>query len=170
MPGRLYLVLLDLLSLHTDSLVVLLKPVGELLVRRLLEDGLLPQVGGQVGVGGGHGSVGSLGEVSKSTSGATGAGVAVLDTGHLEQLLGDGGGDDACSAGRGDEPHPDGAALACHLGGHGVRLAELVAPEAPPHRHDRQLGQDDGAPEERGQVSDIRDLNSLSGQSFSMTT
>lgn len=109
-----------------------------------------------------------LTEISQCAGGSLGRGIAVLDAGHLEQLLGDGGGDDACSAGRGDEPHPNGAALAGHLGGHGVRLAELVAPEAPPHRHDGQLGQDDGAPEERGQVSDFRDLNSLSEQSFSL--
>ena len=109
-----------------------------------------------------------LTEISQCAGGSLGRGVAVLDAGHLEQLLGYGGGDDACSAGRGDEPHPDGAALAGHLGGHGVRLAELVTPEAPPHRHNRQLGQDDGAPEERGQVSDFRDLNSLSEQSFSI--
>ena len=109
-----------------------------------------------------------LTEISQCASGSLGRGVAVLDAGHLEQLLGYGGGDDACSAGRGDEPHPDGAALAGHLGGHGVRLAELVTPEAPPHRHNRQLGQDDGAPEERGQVSDFRYLNSLPEQSFSI--
>ena len=35
--------------------------VGELLVGRLGEDGLLPQIGGQVGVGLGDGGVGSLG-------------------------------------------------------------------------------------------------------------
>merc|ERR1711988_1428276 len=139
MPGRLYLVLLDLLSLRTDSLVVLLKPVSELLVRRLLKDGLLPQVGGQVGVGGGHGSVGSLGEVAKSSGGATSAGVAVLDTGHLEQLLGDGCGHDPGTAGGGNQSHPDGAALAGHLAGDGVRLADLVPPEPAPNGHDDSL-------------------------------
>merc|ERR1712062_324903 len=91
MPGRSNSVLLDLLSLHTDSLVVLLQPVSELLVGRLLEHGLLPQVGSQVGVGGSHSSVGSLGKVSEGAGGSSGAGVAVLNTGHLQQLLGDGG-------------------------------------------------------------------------------
>ena len=39
--------------------------------------------------------------------------------------------------------------LKSYLSGHGMRLAELVAPEAPPHRHDGQLGEDDGTPERR---------------------
>ena len=107
MPGRSRLVLLDLLSLDTNSLVVLLEPVCELLVGRLLEYGLLPEVGSQVGIGGSHSSVGGLGKVTQGAGGASGAGVAVLDTGHLQQLLGDGSGHDASTAGSGDQPHPD---------------------------------------------------------------
>ena len=108
--GRSYLVLLNLLSLDTNSLVVLGQPVGELLVGRLLEHGLLPQVGGQVGVGGSHSSIGRLGKVSKGAGGTSGAGVAVLDTGHLQQLLGDGSRHDTSTAGAGisltqTEPH-----------------------------------------------------------------
>ncbi len=76
-------------------------------------------------------------EVAESSSGALGGGVAVLDAGHGEQLLGHGGGDDASSPGCGDEHHQDGAALAGDLAGHGVGLADLVAPEATPHGHDR---------------------------------
>ena len=152
MPGRLYSVLLNLLSLNTNSLVVLLKPVGELLVGRLLEDGLLPQVGGQVGVGGGDGSVGSLGKVTKSTGGATSAGVAILNTGHLQQLLGNRGGHDTGTAGGGDQSHPDGAALASDLARHGVRLANLVTPEPTPDGDDGELGQDDGATDGGGNL------------------
>ena len=107
MPGRSGSVLLDLLSLNTNSLVVLLEPVSELLVGRLLEDGLLPEVGSQVGIGGSHSSVGGLGKVTQGPGGSSGAGVAVLDTGHLQQLLGDGGRHDAGTAGGGDESHPD---------------------------------------------------------------
>ena len=54
-------VLLDLLLLGTDGTVVLGEVVAELLVRRLGEEGLLPQVGGQVGVGLGNGGVSGLG-------------------------------------------------------------------------------------------------------------
>ena len=48
--------------------MVLREVVRELLVGRVLEDGLLPKVGGQVGVSGGHGGVGSLGEVRLAKS------------------------------------------------------------------------------------------------------
>ena len=146
------LVLLDLLLLNTHGLVVLGQVVSELLVGRLLEDGLLPQVGSQVGVCGGNGSVGSLGEVTQGAGGATGGCVAVVNTGHLQQLLGDGGGDDASSPGGGDQPHPDGAALAGDLAGHGVGATDLVTPESPPDGDDGELGQDDSASDGGGHL------------------
>merc|ERR1719192_1981632 len=139
-------------SADTHGLVVLGEVVRELLVGRLLEDGLLPQVGGRVGVSGGHGGVGRLGEVAEGAGGAAGGGVAVVDPRHLQQLLGDGGRDDAGTAGGGDETHPDGAALAGHLAGHGVRPPDLVAPEAAPHGHDGELGEDDGAADGGGHL------------------
>ena len=55
------LVLLDLLLLSADGPVVLGEVLCELLVRRLGEEGLLPQIRGQVGVRLGDGGVGSLG-------------------------------------------------------------------------------------------------------------
>jgi len=73
---------------------------------------LLPQIGGQVGVRLGDGSIGGLGEVAEGSSGATGRGVAILNTGHGQQLLGHGGRDDAGTTGGRDEAHGDGAALA----------------------------------------------------------
>ena len=83
---------------------------------------------------------------------AAGGGVAVVDNRHLQQLLGDGGRDDAGTAGGGDEAHPHGAALAGHLTGHGVRQADLVAPEAAPHGHDGELGEDDRAADGGGHL------------------
>ena len=139
------LVLLDLLLLRTNGPVVLGQVVGILLIRTLGEDGLLPQVGGQVGVGLGDGGVGSLGEVAKGSGGATGRGVAILDTSHLKKLLGDGGRHEPGSSGGGDEPHQDGAALAGDLAGNGVGFTDLVTPETPTHGDDGELGQDDGA-------------------------
>merc|ERR1719367_682106 len=146
------LVLLDLLFLSADRAVVLLQVVRVLLVRRLLEEGLLPQVRGKVGVGLGDGGVRGLGEVSKRASGALGRGVAILDTSHLQELLGDRGGHNTGSARRRDEPHPNGATLASHLGGDGVGLAELVAPETSPHGDDGQLGEDDSSPDGSGHL------------------
>jgi hypothetical protein len=132
--------------------VVLGQEVGELLVGRLLEDGLLPQVGGEVGVCGRDGSIGSLGKVTQSSSRALGRGVAIINSSHLEQLLGDRGGDDAGTTGGRDQSHPDRAALASHLAGDGVGLAHLGSPEAPSDRDDGELGHDDGAADGRGHL------------------
>ena len=55
------LVLFDLLALRTDGLVIFNQVVGELVVGRLGEDSLLPQVGSQVGVGAADSSVRRLG-------------------------------------------------------------------------------------------------------------
>ena len=146
------LVLLHLLSLHTNRSVVLGQVVGELLVWRLLEHGLLPQVWCQVGVGGGHSSVGSLGEVTQSSSGSTSRGVAVINTSHLQQLLGDRSGDNTSSTRSGDQSHPDGATLASHLAGDSVRTTNLVAPETSSDRNNGELGQDDGASDGSGDL------------------
>ena len=54
------LVLFDLLLLRSERPMVLGQVVGILLIRTLGEDSLLPQVGGQVGVGLGDGGVSGL--------------------------------------------------------------------------------------------------------------
>merc|ERR1719219_1240596 len=68
------------------------------------------------------------------------------------QLLGHWGRDDPGSAGGGDQTHPNRAALASHLRGDGMRLVELVPPEAPAHRHDGELGEDDSATDGSGHL------------------
>ncbi len=105
------LVLLLLLSLVSEGLVVLGQEISVLLEGRLAEDSLGPQVRGKVGVGLADSGIGSLGEVTQSTGAALSAGVAVINTSHLQQLLGYGGGDDASTAGGGDQTHPNGTAL-----------------------------------------------------------
>ena len=85
------------------------------LVGGLGEHGLLPEVGGQETVGLRDSGVSRLGEVTQSPGGATGRGVAILDTGHLQQLLGHRGGNDTGTTGGGDQTHPDGSALSGHL-------------------------------------------------------
>merc|ERR1719183_491525 len=137
------LVLLLLLPLHSHRPVVLCQEVGELLVGRLLEDGFLPQVGGQIRVGGGDGGVGRLGKVAERASGPLSGGVAVVNAGHLQQLLRDGSGDDTSTARGGDEADPDRTALAGHLARHCVWLPDLVTPEAASHRDDAELSEDD---------------------------
>merc|ERR1711931_527146 len=72
--------------------------IGEFLVRRLGEASFLPQIRGQVGVGLGDGSICGLGEVAQSGGGTTSLRVAILDTSHVQQLLGDTSGDDSSTA------------------------------------------------------------------------
>ena len=74
-------VLLDFLLLGGgDGSVVLGQMVGELLVGRLGEHGLLPQVGSEVSVGLTDGGVCGLGKIAKSSGRASSGGVAILDT------------------------------------------------------------------------------------------
>lgn len=93
-----------------------------------------------------------LTEIAKGACRATSGSVAILDTGHLQKLLGHGGGDNTGTPGGGNEPHPDGAALAGHLAGHSVGLTDLVTPESTTDGHDRKLGQDDGTADGGGHL------------------
>ena len=146
-------VLLDFLLLGGgDGSVVLGQMVGELLVGRLGEHGLLPQVGSEVSVGLTDGGVCGLGKIAKSSGRASSGGVAILDTGHTQELLGNGGADETGTTGSGDETHQNGAALAGDLAGHGVGLADLVTPETSTHGHDGELGEDDGAADGGGNL------------------
>ena len=83
----------------------------------LLQSGLLPEIGSEVRVRALDGGVRRLGEVAKSGGLADSGGVAILDSGHMQKLLGDGSRHDASSAGSGDEAHGDGSALAGNLKG-----------------------------------------------------
>merc|ERR1712098_648878 len=117
-----------LLLLYSGGPMVLGQEVRELLVWRLCEDSLLPQVRGQVAVSLSNRSVRSFCEVSESAGGSLGRGVAIIDAGHLQQLLRNRSADDASPARSRDQPHPDRATLTCHLARDGVRLAQLGTP------------------------------------------
>ena len=93
-----------------------------------------------------------LTEVSEGGGLPGGAGVAILQPGHAQQLLGHGGGHDAGSPGGGDQPDVDGTALSVHLAGHCVGLAELVAPVTAPDGDEGELGEDDGAADGGGHL------------------
>merc|ERR1719376_1342482 len=84
------LVALDFLLLNSHGLVGLAQVVGVLLVGSGLKGFLLPQVRGQVAVGLGDGVEGCLCEVSEGGGLSAGAGVAILQTGHTQELLGHG--------------------------------------------------------------------------------
>ena len=118
--------------------------VGELLVRGLGEVGIGPEVGGEVTVGQGAAAENGLDEVTHGLGLSSGGGVAILDTGELKNPLGGGGGDEAGTAGSGDQADGDGARLARDLLGNGVGLTDLVSPVSTPDGDNGELGGDDG--------------------------
>lgn len=71
--------------------------VGISFVWGLVEWHFLPQVRCQESVGFGDGGVGSLSEVTQGGGGSAALGVAIFDTSHLQQLLGNWSANDACS-------------------------------------------------------------------------
>lgn len=90
--------------------------LGKLLVGGLAQRKVPPQVRSEEGIGLGNSGVGGLGEVSKSGGRATRRCVAILNTGHHQQLLGDWARYDSGTTGSRDETHRHGSALAGYLG------------------------------------------------------
>merc|ERR1712012_1306002 len=111
--------------------------IGEFLVRRLGEASFLPQIRGQVGVG--------LGEVTQGGGGTASLRVAILDTSHVQQLLGDTSGDDSSTARSWDQTHNGAATFACNFARNGMGFSDLVTPVSTTHRDDGQLGEDDSS-------------------------
>ena len=106
---------------------------------------LLPELGAEVAVGLAEGVEDGLDVVAHGPGVAAGAGVAVVDAGHVEELLAGDGGDESRTAGGGDEADADGSALAGDLAGDGVGEAGLTAPVAAADGGDVELGGRDGA-------------------------
>jgi len=75
-----------------------------------------------------EGIEGSLQEVTSGTSLTLTGGVAIEDTGHLEHLLGGGGGHNTCTTRSGDKSHAHRSTLSSDLARNSVRLCDLVAP------------------------------------------
>jgi len=122
----------------------LLKEVSEFLVRSLGEQGLGPQVRGEVRVGVTDGSEGSLDKVTEGTGGTAGGSVTVGDTGKSEELLGGRGSDDTGTTGSRDQTSEDGTALSGDLARNGVGFTEVGSPVTTTNRDDGELGEDDG--------------------------
>lgn len=123
-----------------------------LLVRCRLEDGRLPELGGEVPVRLGQGEVHGLDEVTQGAGVPAGRRVAVLHAGHAQELLGHGSGDQPGTARGRDQTHANGAALAGNLVGHRVGEAILAAPVAAADGHHRHLGDDDRAADGGGHL------------------
>lgn len=98
-----------------------------------------PEVGGKVLVSATNGGNSGLGEVTSSSGLTTGLGVDVLNTGELEDLLGDRGGDNTSTTGSRDEADADGTSLSVYLARDGVRLANLVTPVTTANGDDGEL-------------------------------
>lgn len=124
--------------------------VGELLERWLGKHGWLPHVWCQVGVGVADSLEGSLGKVAQSSRGSSGAGVAVLNSSHGQQLLWYWSTDDSCTTGCWDESHQDTTAPPSHLTRDCVGFPQLVTPVTPPHRDNGKLGQGDSTTDGSG--------------------
>lgn len=130
---------------RVDLLGVSLEPFSVLSERGLDVLGSGPEVWGEELVGVGDRVEAGLDEVLGGTGGAGRASVHIIDTSELQDLLGDGCGDDAGTAGSGGQLEADGAALAGGLGGDGVDLADLVAPVASPDGNEGEFGANQGA-------------------------
>lgn len=89
--------------------------VGVFLVWRFAKWVIFPQIWCQVSVGLGDGSVCCLGEVTQSTGGATGRGVAIFNTSHQQQFLWNWSWNDASTTWSWDQTHWDWTALASNL-------------------------------------------------------
>lgn len=144
--GRLQFIHLNSLGCSgaVNGAMVLAKIFSEFLVRSFLQRNILPEIWGQVRVCLCDGSVGSLGEITKSTSGSPCGCVAILDTRHLQKLLRYWSRHNSRSSGCGNQAHLDGSTLASHLARYRMGLTDFVTPVTKTHGNDRQFCEDDG--------------------------
>ena len=110
----------------------------------VFDDTLAPPVGSVEFVGGFDGGECSLDKVSSSSGGSFGFGVNIVDTGEVEELLGDGRSNQSGSSGSRDKSDLDGSALSGDLDGNGVGSTDLVAPISLSHGDNVELGHGDG--------------------------
>mmetsp|Transcript_21942 Transcript_21942/g.34083 ORF Transcript_21942/g.34083 Transcript_21942/m.34083 type:complete len:340 (-) Transcript_21942:40-1059(-) len=127
------------------SLLEGLEVLGVLEEGRLDEVGLGPQIGGKEGVGLLEGLEESSNEVLSGSGVSGGAGVNIIDTGELEDLLGDLGGNLTGSSGGGDHPDDARAALALDLHGDGMDGTDSGAPVSSSDGDQVDLGVQEGA-------------------------
>lgn len=87
----------------------------------------------------------SLDEVLGGTGRAGRRGVNIIDTSKLQDLLGDGGGDESGTTGSGGQLESDGTTLTGGLGGDGMNVSDLVTPVTSPDGDKGELGSDKGS-------------------------
>lgn len=118
---------------------------GELVVRGLSGGDVPPEIGGEELVGLGDGDEGSLQEVTSGSSASLRLGVAISDSGHLQEPLRGRGSDDTGSSRSRNESAHDGSGLTRDLARDGVRLLDVSSPVSSSDGDDRELGGDDGS-------------------------
>jgi hypothetical protein len=76
--------------------------------------------------------------------------VTILDTSHLQHLLGSGSGNDTGTSGSGDKSTHDGTGLSGNLHGDSVGLGDMRTPVTSSNGNDGELGVDDGTSDGTG--------------------
>jgi len=131
-------------------LLLLSKEVRELLEGGLGDNGVLPHVRSEVTVGAADSVEGSHGEVATGLGGTLRGSVNILDTGELQDLLGDRSSDDTSTTRSRHKAHTDRAALAGELHGDGVRETDVVTPVSTTDGDDSKLGDLDSSADSGG--------------------
>ena len=116
-----------------------------LLVRVGQERILLPQLGTQVSVGGTKGIEDGLDKVTHGTGVTTRTRVAVINTGHVQQLLSGRRRNQSGTARGRDQPNTEGTTLSSDLAGHSVGHTTLTSPVSTTDGGDVELGCNDGS-------------------------
>jgi len=129
--------------------------------------GSFPEIGGQIFVGFLEGVESSLQEVFSGLGATSGGGLDVLNTSHLEDLLGGRGSDDTRTSGTGDKSDSDGTALAGDLSGDSVGVTDLVTPISSSDGDHVQFSIDDGTL--NGTLDFLGDLNTETEMAFTIT-
>mmetsp|Transcript_12386 Transcript_12386/g.19548 ORF Transcript_12386/g.19548 Transcript_12386/m.19548 type:complete len:285 (-) Transcript_12386:58-912(-) len=119
--------------------------VRVLLIRMRQNGILLPQFRCQVSVRRTKGVKDGLDKVTHGTCMTTRTRVAIVDTGHVQQLLSGGRGHQSGTARSGDQSNADGTAFSSHLTGDGVGKSGAFSPVSTSDGSDVELGGGDGS-------------------------
>jgi hypothetical protein len=139
-------------------LAVGLEPLGVSSDWALVDLDVVPEVWGEELVGFSEGCESGLDEVLWGSGVTSGSGVAIIDTGELQELLGDWSADNASSARSWDQLYSDGGALASDLAWDGMDVTDLVSPISSSDWDELELGNNQGALD--GNLDFLGDLHS----------
>lgn len=103
-----------------------------------------PEIGAQESVGVANGLETGLDEILGGTGATLGAGVHIIDTSELQDLLGAGSGDDTGTTGSGGQLEADGTTFTGSLHGDGMHVTDLVTPVASTDGDKSELSANEG--------------------------